>query len=78
MKKCLALLLLFAIAPVWAAPKLDGSPFQGEVLESINAGSYTYLRLKNQGRGGLGRDLAIQFREGLACATARPGADDQL
>jgi hypothetical protein len=46
MKKSLALLLLLGIAPVWATPKLDGGPFQGEVLESINAGSYTYLRLK--------------------------------
>ena len=48
MKKYLALLLLLGIAPVWATPKLDGSPFQGEVLESINAGSYTYLRLKTK------------------------------
>lgn len=48
MKKCLALLLLLGIVPVWAAPKLDGSPLQGEVLESINAGSYTYLRLKTR------------------------------
>lgn len=48
MKKCLALLLLLGIVPVWAAPKLDGSPFQGEVLESMNAGSYTYLRLKTR------------------------------
>jgi hypothetical protein len=46
MKKCLALLLLLGIMPAWATPKLDGSPFRGEVLESINAGSYTYLRLK--------------------------------
>jgi hypothetical protein len=48
MKKCLALLLLLGIVPVWASPKLDGTPFQGEVLESINAGSYTYLRLKTK------------------------------
>lgn len=48
MKKCLALLLLLGIMPVWATPKLDGTPFQGEVLESINAGSYTYLRLKTK------------------------------
>jgi len=48
MKKCLALLLLFGIVPAWATPKLDGGPFQGEVLESINAGSYTYLRLKTK------------------------------
>lgn len=46
MKKCLALLLLFGIVPAWATPKLDGTPFKGEVLESVNAGSYTYLRLK--------------------------------
>jgi len=46
MKKCLALLLLFGIVPAWATPKLDGTPFKGEVLESFNAGSYTYLRLK--------------------------------
>jgi hypothetical protein len=46
MKKCLALLLLLGIVPAWATPKLDGSPFKGEVLESINAGSYTYMRLK--------------------------------
>jgi hypothetical protein len=45
MKKCLALLLLLGIVPAWAAPTLDGSPFQGQVLESINAGSYTYMRL---------------------------------
>lgn len=48
MKKCLALLLFFGIVPVWAAPKLDGSPFQGDVLESVNAGSYTYFRLKTR------------------------------
>jgi hypothetical protein len=48
MKKCLALLLLLGIVPAWATPKLDGSPFQGEVLESVNAGSYTYLRLKTK------------------------------
>jgi hypothetical protein len=48
MKKCLALLLLLGIVPAWATPKLDGSPFQGEVLESINAGSYTYLRLRTK------------------------------
>jgi hypothetical protein len=48
MKKCLALLLLLGIAPVWATPKLDGSPFQGEVLEAINAGTYTYMRLKTK------------------------------
>lgn len=48
MKKCLALLLLLGIVPVWAAPKLDGTPFQGEVLESVNAGSYTYMRLKTK------------------------------
>jgi hypothetical protein len=48
MKKCLALLLLLGIAPVWATPKFDGSPFQGEVLEAINAGSYTYLRLQTK------------------------------
>ena len=47
MKKCLALLLLFGIVPVWAAQKFDGSPLKGEVLESINAGTYTYLHLKN-------------------------------
>lgn len=49
MKKCLALLLLLGIVPAWAAPQLDGSPFQGEVLEAVNAGSYTYLRLKTKG-----------------------------
>jgi hypothetical protein len=48
MKKCLALLLLLGVAPVWATPKFDGSPFQGEVLEAVNAGSYTYLRLKTK------------------------------
>src|SRR4051794_38166962 len=48
MKKCLALLLLLGIVPAWATPKLDGGPFQGEVLESINAGSYSYLRLKTK------------------------------
>ena len=48
MKKCLALLLLLGIVPAWASPKLDGTPFQGEVLEAINAGSYTYLRLKTK------------------------------
>ena len=48
MKKCLALLLLLGIVPVWASPKLDGSPFLGEVLESVNAGTYTYLRLKTK------------------------------
>jgi hypothetical protein len=48
MKKCLALLLLIGIVPVWASPKLDGTPFQGEVLESVNAGSYTYMRLKTK------------------------------
>jgi hypothetical protein len=48
MKKCLALLLLLGIVPAWSSPKLDGSPFQGEVLEAVNAGSYTYLRLKTK------------------------------
>src|SRR5512138_2403497 len=48
MKKCLALLLLLGIVPAWASPKLDGSPLQGEVLESVNAGSYTYMRLKTK------------------------------
>ena len=48
MKKCLALLLLLGIVPAWATPKLDGGPFFGEVMESINAGSYTYLRLKTK------------------------------
>ena len=48
MKKCLALLLLLGIVPAWAAPKLDGGPFLGEVMESINAGSYSYLRLKTK------------------------------
>jgi hypothetical protein len=48
MKKCLALLLLLGIVPVWATPKIDGTPFQGEVLESVNAGSYTYMRLKTK------------------------------
>lgn len=48
MKKCLALLLLLGIVPAWATPKLDGTPFRGEVVESINAGSYTYLRLKTK------------------------------
>ena len=48
MKKCLALLLLLGIVPAWASPKLDGTPFQGEVLEAVNAGSYTYLRLKTK------------------------------
>jgi hypothetical protein len=48
MKKCLALLLLLGIAPAWATPKLDGGPFLGEVMESVNAGSYTYLRLKTR------------------------------
>jgi len=47
MKKCLALLLLFGFVPAWAAQKFDGSPLKGEVLESINAGTYTYLHLKN-------------------------------
>ena len=46
MKKCLALLLVLGIMPAWATPKFDGSPIKGEVLESVNAGSYTYLRLK--------------------------------
>jgi hypothetical protein len=48
MKSCLALLLLFGIVPAWSAPRFDGTPFKGEVLESINAGSYTYLRLKTR------------------------------
>lgn len=48
MRKCLALLLLLGIVPAWASPKFDGSPFLGEVLESINAGTYTYLRLKTR------------------------------
>jgi hypothetical protein len=48
MKKCLALLLLLGIVPAWATPTFDGSPFQGEVLEAVNAGSYTYLRLKTK------------------------------
>jgi hypothetical protein len=48
MKKCLALLLLLGIVPVWAAPNFDGTPFQGEVIEAVNAGSYTYLRLKTK------------------------------
>jgi len=48
MKKCLALLLLIGIVPVWASPKFDGSPFLGEVLESVNAGTYTYVRLKTE------------------------------
>ena len=48
MKKCLTLLLLFSIVPAWATPKFDGTPYRGEVLESLNAGSYTYLRLKTK------------------------------
>jgi hypothetical protein len=48
MKKCLALLLLLGIVPAWATPKLDGGPFQGQVLESITAGSYTYLHLQTK------------------------------
>jgi hypothetical protein len=48
MKKCLALLLLFGVVPAWASPKFDGTPFRGEVLESINAGPYTYLRLQTK------------------------------
>jgi hypothetical protein len=48
MKKCLALLLLFGIVPAWATPKFDGTPYRGEVLESFDAGSYTYLRLQTK------------------------------
>jgi hypothetical protein len=48
MKKCLALFLLLGITPTWAAVNLDGTPFRGEVLESIDAGTYTYLRLKTK------------------------------
>jgi len=48
MRKYLALLLLLGSVPAWATPKLDGSPFLGEVLESVNAGSYTYLRLQTK------------------------------
>jgi hypothetical protein len=40
--------LLIGIVPAWATPRIDGSPFLGEVLESVNAGSYTYLRLKTK------------------------------
>lgn len=46
MKRLLTLILLCVFSSSWAAPELNGSPFQGEVLESINAGTYTYLRLK--------------------------------
>lgn len=46
MNRLFALILLCAFSSAWAMPKLDGSPFQGEVLESVNAGSYTYMRLK--------------------------------
>ena len=48
MRKCLALLLLFGLVPAWATPKIDGTPLQGEVLEAINAGAYTYLRLQTK------------------------------
>lgn len=46
MKKVFALVFLCVVSSAWAAPKFDGSSIQGEVLESVNAGSYTYLRLK--------------------------------
>jgi hypothetical protein len=46
MNRLFVLILLCAVSSASAMPKLDGSPFQGEVLESVNAGSYTYLRLK--------------------------------
>jgi hypothetical protein len=46
MKKLIALVLLCTVSGAWAAPRLDGSSIQGQVLESVSAGSYTYLRLK--------------------------------
>jgi hypothetical protein len=45
MNKILAALLLCAFTAALGAPRLDGSPIKGEVLESVTAGSYTYLRL---------------------------------
>ena len=65
MKKCLALLLLFGIAPVWATPKLDGTPFQGEVLEAINAGSYTYLRLQTKDGEVWAATMLANFTKGM-------------
>jgi hypothetical protein len=44
-----AALFVLAGATASAAPFVEGQPLEGQVLESIDAGSYTYLRLKTKG-----------------------------
>lgn len=46
MKTLIAIVLAFAAGNAWAAPYIEGTPLAGQVLESIDAGTYTYLRLK--------------------------------
>lgn len=64
MKKCLVILLLLGIVPAWATPRIDGAPFLGEVLESVNAGSYTYLRLKTEGGEVWAATMLTNFTKG--------------
>jgi len=46
MKPLIAIVLAFVAGHAWAAPYIEGTPLAGQVLESIDAGTYTYLRLK--------------------------------
>ena len=46
MKMLFAVLLAFVLGNSWAAESFDGAPLKGEVLETVDAGAYTYLRLK--------------------------------
>jgi len=46
MKTLLAILLAFVVGNSWAAGPPAAAPLRGEVLETMDAGTYTYLRLK--------------------------------
>lgn len=46
MRIVFAVLLAFVLGNCWAGASFDGAPLEGQVLETIDAGAYTYLRLK--------------------------------
>ena len=46
MKTLIAIVLAFVAGNAWTAPYIEGTPLAGKVLESIDAGTYTYLRLE--------------------------------
>jgi hypothetical protein len=48
MKPLLAILLTLALGTCWAAQPVAAPPLQGEVLETTDAGPYTYLHLKTK------------------------------